>query len=148
MMKINPQELEFIEEMGLLFERSGGSKTLGRVFCYLMLAGKPKNLDEIAADLLFSKATASLTIRQGLALRFFEKVSIPGERKDYYRAYSQSWICAMNKKIHVMTEWERLIEHGLQLVPPDNRTALENFKSLKDYFEFMHWYLSDIAEQY
>lgn len=67
-------------------ENSGATKTLGRTFGYLLLADQPRTLDEIAKDLLFSKATASLTVRQGLIMHIFEKVSIPGERKAYYCA--------------------------------------------------------------
>jgi len=129
-------------------EKSGGARTLGRVFGYLLLADKPKTLDDIAKDLLFSKATASLTIRQGLVVRFFEKVSIPGERKDYYRANPQSWINSMSEKVNELAEWERLIDDGLRLVPQDNHTASENLMGMKDYFDFMRWYLSDLTEQY
>lgn len=148
MIAISQSDLQFIEDMGLLIEQSGGSKTLGRVFGYLLLAGRPKTLDEIAANLLFSKATASLTVRQGLVIRFFEKVSIPGERKDFYRVSAKNWIEVMNKKINSLAEWERLIRQGLDLVPPDNRAALENLEFMKDYFDFMRWYFSDLAEQY
>ncbi|MFZ5644721.1 MAG: GbsR/MarR family transcriptional regulator [Bacillota bacterium] len=129
-------------------EKSGGSRTLGRVFGYLLLADKPRTLDQIANDLLFSKATASLTVRQGLLLHFFEKVSIPGERKDYYRANIQSWINAASDHIKVLSVWDALIDRGLELLHPDNRAALENLKDMKDYFTFYRWYLSDFEEQY
>lgn len=141
-------ELDFIEEMGLLMEKHGGSKTLGRVFAYLLLADQPKTLDEIAEDLLFSKATASLTVRQGLMLRFFEKASIPGERKAHYRADARCWIDAQSAKLEAIREWESLADVGLSLVPPGNQAARENLRSLKDYFVFLRWYLSDITEQY
>jgi predicted transcriptional regulator len=147
-MKMDMRELQFIEELGLIIERSGGSKTLGRTFGYLLLADKPKTLDEIAVDLLFSKATASLTIRQGLSARFFEKVGVPGERKTYYRANVQSWINTMAEQINVLTEWRNLVESGLGFVPADNHVAQENLKGLKDYLDFMRWYLTDIGEQY
>ena len=148
MFYITPQELQFIEELGLLTEKSGGAKTLGRIFAYLLLADKPKTLDEIAAELLFSKATASLTIRQGLMIRFFEKVSIPGERKDYYRVNAQSWINTMSEKINALSEWERLIDFGLGFMPSVNLAALENLEGIKDYFDFMRWYFSNFTEQY
>lgn len=145
---MHPTELQFIEDIGLLIENSGGSKTLGRIFGYLLLADKPKTLDEIAKDLLFSKATASLTIRQGLVIRFFEKVSIPGKRKAHYRVSMNSWINATLEKVNAMAEWEKLIERGLGFVSPENRPALENLKGMKDYFDFVRWYFSDITEQY
>ena len=145
---MNSREHQFIEDLGLLIEKSGGTRTLGRVFGYLLIVGKPKNLDEIAKDLLFSKATASLTIRQGLSARFFEKVSILGERKDSYRANTKAWISSMSDRVNEMTEWQKVFDYGLSLLTPDNRTAMENLKGMKDYFDFMLWYLSDIDEQY
>lgn len=145
---IESAELLFMENMGLIFERSGASKTLGRVFGCLLLAEQPKTLDEIAKDLFFSKATASLTVRQGLALRLFEKVSMPGERKDLYRASSVSWISLMTHKINALVEWEALVEQGLGVLKPDNRLARENLSAMKDYLDFLRWYMADFREQY
>ncbi len=145
---IESAELRFIENMGLIFERSGASKTLGRVFGRLLLAEQPKTLDQIAADLFFSKATASLTMRQGLALRLFEKVSIPGERKDLYRARSESWISLMADKINTLIEWEALVGQGLCILKPENQFAVENLSAMKDYLDFLRWYMEDFREQY
>ncbi len=129
-------------------ENSGASKTLGRTFGYLLLADHPSTLDEIAKNLMYSKATASLTIRQGLAMRIFEKVSIPGERKGYYRANAHSWIKASMEKAGTMKLWEQVIDQGLGTVPTQNRASRENLLVLKDYFNFINWYLSDITIQY
>lgn len=147
-MQINNKELEFSEDMGLMMEKSGGSRTLGRVFGYLLLADSPRTLDQIASDLLFSKATASLTVRQGLLIHFFEKVSIPGERKDYYRVNVKSWVNATSDQIRILSVWETLIDQGLGLLHPENRAARENLEDMKDYFVFMRWYLSDFEEQF
>ncbi|MCL5290522.1 MAG: GbsR/MarR family transcriptional regulator [Bacillota bacterium] len=139
---------QLIEEMGLLFEKSGASKTFGRIFAYLLLAEKPKTLDEIAEDLLFSKATASLTLRQGLLIQFFEKVSLPGERKTFFKVNTESWIRATSAKMKALHEWDRLISKGLSIVPADNREATEKLQAMKDYFDFIAWYFSDINEYY
>jgi DNA-binding transcriptional regulator GbsR (MarR family) len=112
------------------------------------MAEQPKTLDEIAADLFFSKATASLTVRQGLALRLFEKVSIPGERKDLYRASSSSWINLMADKINALVEWEELVGQGLCILKPENHVAVENLSAMKDYLDFLRWYMDDFKEQY
>lgn len=145
---ITEQEMHFIEGLGLLIEKSGGTKTLGRVFGYLLLADQPKTLDEIAEALLFSKATASLTIRQGLLTGLFEKASQPGERKTFYRANAQSWISAMTKKMNTLQEWEKLVATGLDGLPPGNKTARDRLIKLKDYFDFLNWYFADFTEEY
>lgn len=129
-------------------ESSGGNRTLGRIFGYLLLSDKPRSLDQIACDLLFSKATASLTVRQGLMLQFLEKVSISGERKDYYRANIKSWVSATSAKIRSLSAWETLIDRGLELLNPENKASRENLVELKDYFNFTRWYLSDFEDQY
>lgn len=129
-------------------ENSGASKTLGRTFGYLLLANSPRTLDEIAKDLLFSKATASLTVRQGLVMRIFEKVSIPGERKARYRANTQSWVKASLEKAGEMKNWAETINRGLNCIPPHSRESRENLLVLKEYFNFINWYLSDITAQY
>ncbi|GBF35060.1 hypothetical protein DCCM_4183 [Desulfocucumis palustris] len=147
MTPINSQELDFVEEMGILWESSGATRTLGRVFGYLLLSEKPKSLDQLAKDLIFSKATASLTIRQGLMISIFEKVSIPGKRKDYYRVNINSWIDAMNQRMKILLTWETLIEKGLHSLSPGKVEAAENLRAMKDYFEFMRWYMSDFPEK-
>lgn len=145
---INTDESKFIEDMGLLMEKSGGSRTLGRIFGYLLLADSPRTLDQIAKDLLFSKATASLTVRQGLVIYLFEKVIIPGSRKDCYQANIQTWIGSMSDQVNMINAWNKVIDQGLGFLPEDNKAAQENLKEMKDYFNFMIWYLSDIGEQY
>ena len=148
MISIISDEFRFIENMGLLFEKSAGAKTLGRVFGYLLLSDQPKTLDDIASDLLFSKATASLTVRQGILTQFIEKVSIPGERKTYFRANIESWIKATFNKLNTLQEWEKLIDAGLLAIDSNNRQAQNNLTGMKDYFTFINWYFSDMAEKY
>ncbi len=129
-------------------ESAGATRTLGRTFGYLLLTDRPRTLDEIAEYLMFSKATASLTIRHGLLMRIFEKVSLPGERKARYRANIESWIQSSMEKAESMMLWEQLIDRGLDVVPLQNRESRENLMVLKDYFSFVNWYLSDIKLQY
>lgn len=142
-------EFQFIEDFGLVIEHQGGSRTLGRVFGYLLVADKPRTLDEIADDLIFSKATASLTIRQGLVTKWFEKVSIPGERKTFYRANMESWVNATKESYDSISNMIKLADYGLSIVTPQkNKTAIENLSGMKDFFEFILWYLADIDKQW
>ena len=129
-------------------ERTGASKTLGRTFGYLLLVDQPKTLDEISKQLLYSKATASLTIRQGLVTRLVEKVSLPGERKNRYQASAQSWIKISLEKANDLKTWEETIDRGLSFVPPHSRKSRESLLALKNYLSFINWYISDMQAQY
>lgn len=145
---IEAHEYRFIEQLGLLLEEEGGSKTLGRVYGYLLLAEQPKTLDQIADDLIFSKATASMTIRQGMMMRLFEKTVIPGKRKDHYLANTSSWLNVASQKRNMVIEWRKLMEYGLSLLNNQRPGAKHNLEQLKDYLEFVIWFLSDIDEYY
>jgi DNA-binding transcriptional regulator GbsR (MarR family) len=145
---INQHEWNFIENFGLLFERKGGTRSLGRVFAYLMLADRPKTLDDIAEDLLFSKATASLTVRQGVVGGFFEKVSIPGERKILFRVSAKSWIDMTVEQVNWISEWDQLMVTVLKNLAPDNQMARTNLNDFKEFLGFIQWYFADIPKKF
>lgn len=146
---ITTEELQFIEDVGMFIENSGGQRTIGRILGYLLLAEEPKSLDEIAADLLVSKATASLTVRQGLLMGLYEKTSIPGDRKIYFRINVSSWMDTYSKLIHDrVAEWERILDKAVGFIVPEQQVALANLTSMRNYYDFFEWHLSNLDERY
>lgn len=145
---MNQHQWNFIESFGLLLERKGGTRSLGRVLGYLLLMDGPRTLDEIADELLFSKATASLTLRQGMVAGLFEKVTIPGERKAHFRVNVATWIGMTVEQVKWIAEWDSLIEPVLADLDPENEEARRNLTELKDYLNFVADYFSDIPEKY
>ena len=39
---MSPEEAEFVDRMGLFFELSGGSRTMGRVYGWLLICDPPR----------------------------------------------------------------------------------------------------------
>jgi DNA-binding transcriptional regulator GbsR (MarR family) len=87
---------------------------------YLMLAEKPKTLDEIAAGLKFSKATASLTVRQGVQSGGIRKVSRPGDRRDYYRLDLENALHNKFKSLFLLKDAEKLMDYALLSCGPED----------------------------
>lgn len=54
----------FMDEMVTLMEPWGWSRTIARVFAYLLVRERPATLDEIAADLGIAKSNASMATRE------------------------------------------------------------------------------------
>jgi DNA-binding transcriptional regulator GbsR (MarR family) len=82
---------QLIEDFGMYFEQYGMSRILGRVYGLLMIADEPMlGLDQMAEQLGISKASVSTTVRQLQAFNLVEKVTVPGDRKDYYRIVSNA----------------------------------------------------------
>ena len=82
---------EFIERMGLVAEEQGIPRIGGRMLGYLLLQKEQKSLEQIAEDLQVSKASVSLNARCLERLGVVEKVSSPGDRRDYYRIVERPW---------------------------------------------------------
>ncbi|HEY0971020.1 MAG TPA: MarR family transcriptional regulator [Gemmatimonadales bacterium] len=75
---------DFIERMGLFWESEGLPRIAGRLFGFLFLQSEECSLDEMAAALGVSKASVSTDIRRLEQMGFVERVSRPGDRRDYY----------------------------------------------------------------
>ena len=61
---------ELCDRFASEFDRYGFSRTLGRVFGYLMIQAEPAPLQRIATDLGISRATASITMRHAVLASF------------------------------------------------------------------------------
>jgi DNA-binding transcriptional regulator GbsR (MarR family) len=74
----------FIERMGLAAESDGLSRIAGRVFGALLLESEPLSLDALAEQLDVSKASVSTEARRLLERGVADRVTKPGDRRDYY----------------------------------------------------------------
>jgi len=75
----------FIEMMGRHFEEEGVPRIAGRLFGLLMLVERDSTLDELAETLKVSKGSVSSNARLLENWGVAERVTRPGDRRDYYR---------------------------------------------------------------
>ncbi len=80
----------FIERMGLLWEDEGLPRIAGRIFGLALISPDPCSLDRIAETLKVSKPSVSNDARMLHKLGLIERVSFPGDRKDYYQVTRDS----------------------------------------------------------
>src|SRR5688500_11650456 len=76
---------EFIEIMGRHFEEEGTARIAGRLCGLLILTDEPASLDELADRLRVSKGSSSLSARLLENAVIAERVTRPGDRRDFYR---------------------------------------------------------------
>lgn len=111
--KLEQAKQRFIDELGQYFDSYGVSDIMGRIFALLIFAAKPLSLTEISTQLQISKAAASINIRTLKLTGLVEKVSVPGDRSDYYRLDSDYGHGMFSRTI-------KKVEDGLKLL---NRTV-------------------------
>lgn len=83
-MSLSAGQQRFVEEMGLAWEREGVPRIAGRIFGFLLLQADPCSLDDIATALGVSRASVSTDARCLERLHLVERVSRPGDRRDFW----------------------------------------------------------------
>ena len=76
---------KFVERMGLMMEAEGLPRIAGRLYGFLLLHEEAFTLDELADRLQVSKASVSTNARLLEQVGILERITEPGDRRDYYR---------------------------------------------------------------
>lgn len=127
---LTPRE-KLIEDFGLFWERYGLPRILGRMYGLLLLSNEPHlSLEQIAQELNVSKASASTMARQLQAMTMIEKSTVPGDRRDYYRAADAGHIKTVQMKLNAALSLSSLIQRGVRLegLNPKTRKRLKNME--------------------
>lgn len=83
---MNQKKLEYIEDAGMLFEQFGMTRMAGRVFGCLVISDKDAvSFNDIKKTLNASKGSISGSTKQLIHTGLIEPVTLPGDRKTYYR---------------------------------------------------------------
>ncbi|MGH7636994.1 MAG: GbsR/MarR family transcriptional regulator [Gemmatimonadaceae bacterium] len=105
----------FIERAGLLWQKDGLPRIAGRIFGLTLISPDPCSLDDIADTLGVSKASVSNDARLLEQMGFIERVSLPGDRKDYYRITPQSLERSLEARVQRIREFQDLLQSGMRL---------------------------------
>lgn len=122
---------EFVERFALAKEGDGLPRIAGRIFGLLLTGEDDLSLDEIANELGASKGSASINTRLLEQNGFIERVSKPGDRRDYYRIAPDFFERTMRERL---ARWHRIhdvLTHGLTAseLSPAVRSRLRNFEA-------------------
>lgn len=135
--RLTPEQLNFIEDMGVYYDHYGLPRLVGRLLGLLMIADRPLTLDDMAQALLVSRASVSTNIRIALHNEYVVRVGIAGDRRDFYRFSDDVWE-RRTMVIEIGAQATRAFaERGLAALDPDDTTARARLEEMLDYCEFM-----------
>jgi DNA-binding transcriptional ArsR family regulator len=80
----SPVISQFIENMGLHYQHYGLSRISGRILGLLLVTPQPISSEEMAEALQVSRSSVSTNLRTLLMTGLIEKVSLPGNRVDFF----------------------------------------------------------------
>ncbi len=111
---------QFIENMGLHFEDYGVPRIGGKILGLLMVSQRPVSSEEISEVLQASRSSISTNLRTLLMTGLADKVSLFGERSDYYVFSDEAWETALEMRLEKIQSLREMAEDGLQGMAVDD----------------------------
>jgi hypothetical protein len=129
-------EREFVDRMGLVLERLGGPRTMGRICGHLLVCDPPEqSLTDLATALGVSKASVSVVARQMEAVGMVERVP-GGGRAHRYRLLSGDWAQLLQAQLVGVRYGLEVLEQGLCTIGAERPDARARLAEVRDFFAF------------
>lgn len=131
--------MHYIEQFGLYYAQFGLPRTAGRILGWLLVCDPPhQTMPELANALQTSKSSISGATRLLIQTGLVDRVSLPGERKDFYRLNEEAWLRSWQGRLQAVTITREMAERGLALLaaePPARRERLQEMHAMFVYLE-------------
>ncbi|MEM9557144.1 MAG: MarR family transcriptional regulator [Acidobacteriota bacterium] len=127
----------FVEAMGRDFEKESMPRIAGRVFGLLLLETGPHGLQQLAERLRVSRASVSTNTRLLEERGMIERVTLPGDRRDYYRigeAPGLSMLDKASERIRVTHQLLSSMRYRLADCAPEARSRLRSMERVYEAF--------------
>ena len=135
-------QLGYVEDFGLLFEQFGQPRMVGRVLGMLLVSGlEEHSAGELAGLLRASRGSISSATRTLVQTGLVQRVSRPGERRDYFRVRPGAWNELMRERMAQVYAMREMAERGLSVLDsvdsgePEARRGLEEMRDFYAYWE-------------
>jgi len=140
---MNKKKLAYIEETGLVFEGFGMTRMAGRILGFLLVSDKDESsFDEIRDALHASKGSISGTTRQLMQIGLVEPVSLPGDRKTYYRITKIELGDMLKSRMQMFSKFSEVLEKGREMRKQDDDIS----KWLQEASTFYNWIGDEIDQ--
>lgn len=132
-------ERYFIEKVSLYYEQLGFPRMGGRIFAWLLISESPQaSMAELMEVLQASKSSISSMTRFLIQVDLIEVVSLPGERRDYFRIRTDAWTTALKDRLAQAVTFRQLADEGLLLLkesPPERTQRLQEMHLMYAFLE-------------
>jgi DNA-binding transcriptional regulator GbsR (MarR family) len=133
---MSPEEAEFVDRLGLFFELLGATRTMGRVYGWLLICHPPQqSLTELADALSVSKASISTVARQLQEGGMIERLPSP-TRQHLYRVTPGGFTSVMETQLSLMRLGIEPAEFALSMLGEDRAEQRQRVEDFRDFCEF------------
>lgn len=111
----------------------------GRIFGWLLISEPPhQSTNELIEVLQASKGSISTMTRLLIQLRFIERISLPGERRDYFCIKPGAWSQLTQNQLERVKDFRQLADKGLEMLvdkDPSRSARLEEMRAIHAFWE-------------
>jgi DNA-binding transcriptional regulator GbsR (MarR family) len=121
------------------YQNLGYSSLMGKIVALLLISEQPLSLDEISDKLEMSKGPVSQITRRLKDHQLIERVWVPGDRKDFYRASNDMFGEAFRNYVSSMKRNKQIAEKFLSDADLVNTTDFlkDRMKEMQAFYELM-----------
>jgi DNA-binding transcriptional regulator GbsR (MarR family) len=131
-----PDEAEFVDRLGLFFELLGATRTMGRVYGWLLICDPPQqSLTQLTEALAVSKASISTVARQLLDGGMVERLPSPN-RQHVYRVRPGGFTSVLATQLSLMRLGIEPAEYALSMLGEDRAEQRQRVEDFRDFCEF------------
>lgn len=143
------EQKQFVEEVGIVFEMVGLPRMAGRIFGWLLLSNPPhQSPAELASVLQASKGSISTMTRLLMQIGLIERISLPGQRRDYFRIRLNAWTELTRQRMAQITAFRQLAERGLELMNGSDPALSQRLEEMRDMHAFCEQELPKMLERW
>jgi hypothetical protein len=133
-----PGQLAFVENFALVLERMGLVRMTGRAAGWLLVCDPPEQtFGQIADALQASKGSISGALKTLVTMRWVDKISKPGDRKDYYSIRPGILPELTRQQSGMYTDLTDMTARGLSLFDDPDGPDAARVRDMHDFFVWM-----------
>ncbi|WP_069160014.1 GbsR/MarR family transcriptional regulator [Nocardia altamirensis] len=133
-----PEQLAFVEDFALVLERMGLVRMTGRAAGWLLISDPPEQtFGQIADALQASKGSISSALKILVTMRWVDKISKPGDRRDYYSIRPGILPELTRQQSGMYTDLTTMTARGLALFDDPNGTQAARVRDMHEFFVWM-----------
>lgn len=131
-----------IEKFGILQEKAGFQPTAARILGLLLIADKTElTFDEIRSGLNISKSAASNALNLLMRLNKIEYITLPGDRKRYFKSRIEDWKTEMKTHMEGFVTMNCLFK---EILSQRHKGDIEFNQSLSELISFLDYVEKEI----
>ncbi|RPI26883.1 MAG: MarR family transcriptional regulator [Chloroflexota bacterium] len=142
-------ERYFVEKVSLYFEQLGFPRMGGRIFAWLLISETPQaSMAELMEALQASKSSISSMTRLLIQVELIEVISVPGERRDYFRIRSDAWTTALKDRLAQAFTFRQLADEGLVLLKDSSPQRKQRLQEMRLMYAFLEREIPILVERW